>query len=180
MIPANCEKVVLPDALALARPENPLERLAKNAPAVALMTDFRRERASVVDPGQHIDAALREMILAGVRALVVVADDQAVLGLITASDILGPRPVQFLQNPLCDSTPCRHTDVHVGDIITDWANLRLLDFAWVSTSTCGDMMTVFADTEASHLLVFEREGQGLPVVRGLISRTRLLRQLAPP
>lgn len=172
-------KLVLPVAGVLAKPENPAQHLTRGAPATALMTDFRRERATVVAPGRHVDAALRDMILAGVRALLVVDDEQAVLGLITASDILGPRPVQFLQNPLCDSNPCRHKDVHVGDIMTVWAHLQLLETSWLAVSTCGDILALFAATETSHLLVVETGDDARSIVRGLISRTRLMRQLAP-
>jgi CBS domain-containing protein len=179
LIPAIDQKVALPGVGVLAKPENPAPRLTADAPATALMTDFRRERATVVAPGRHVDAALRDMILDGVRALVVVDDDQTVLGLITASDILGPRPVQFLQNPLCDSNPCRHQDVHVGDIMTVWAHLQLLEFTWLAASTCRDIAVLFAATETSHLLVVEGGGNAPSIVRGLISRTRLMRQLAP-
>jgi len=170
-------KIILPAAGMLTMPENPVQRLTADAPAPALITDSRRERASVVAPGRHVDAALRDMILEGVRALLVVGDDQTVLGLIAASDILGPRPVQFLQSPLCDGSPCRHKDVHVGDIMTTWAHLHLLDWIWVEASTCGDIAALFAGAETSHLLVVERVGDATPIVRGLISRTRLMRQL---
>jgi len=177
LIPAIAQIMVLPAAGVLARPENPIQRLTADSPAAALMTDFRHERASVVAATRHVDAALRDMILEGVRALVVVDDDESVLGLITANDILGPRPVQFLQSPLCDGNPCRHQDVHVGDIMTRWADLQLLDFARLRASTCGDIATLFAATDASHLLVSEADGDAPQIVRGLISRTRLIRQL---
>ncbi len=168
----------LPSSGKLAKPVNPMERHAMDAPAIAVMTDFRREQPSVVSAKQHVDAALNDMILDGVRALLVV-EDQSVVGLVTASDILGPRPIQFLQNPLCDGSPCQHQHVHVGDIMTNWADLRLLRLEWVDKSSCGDVASAFAAHEASHLLVVERVDDGSSFVRGIFSRTRLARQLPP-
>ena len=43
---------------------------------------------------------------------------------------MGERPIKFLQNPLCEGSPCRHKDIHVADIMTPWAELQLLDYDW--------------------------------------------------
>lgn len=82
---------------------------------LAAMTDFSSERPVIVSPKRH-------MMISGIRALLVV-NETTVLGLITAADILGPRPIQFLQNPLCEGSPCRRRDVHVADIMTPWPTL---------------------------------------------------------
>jgi CBS domain-containing protein len=154
-----------------------LSALTRVSPALAVMTDFSYERPVSVLPERHIDDALHDMILAGIRALLVV-DATAVLGLITASDILGTRPIQFLQSPLCDGQPCRHRDVHVADVMTPWTELRLIDFASLATATAGDLADQFSGIDATHLLVIERSVSGGNVVRGLVSRTRLERQLS--
>jgi len=119
------------------------------------------------------------MIRAGIRSLLVVDEGAAVLGLITAADILGTRPLQFLQNPLCESHPCRHQDIRVADIMTPWAQLRLLDYHQVKAASAGDLADQFRDAETTHVLVIERSEVGTGRVRGLISRSRLLRQLGP-
>jgi hypothetical protein len=101
-----------------------------------------------------------------------------VLGLITASDILGERPIKFLQSPLCEGRPCRHKDIHVADIMTPWAELLLLDYDWVAQRAAADIAETLVRTCATHLLVVERSAQGAgSALRGLFSRTRLERQL---
>jgi CBS-domain-containing membrane protein len=50
-----------------------------------------------VTEDRSIDDALRDMMLAGVRALLVVRED-AVTGLVTSYDIQGERPLQFLRS----------------------------------------------------------------------------------
>src|SRR5271163_1982950 len=137
------------------RPRAALEgTLTRSSPCVAAMTDFAAETPVCVSPGRHIDDALQDMIQAGIRSLLV-AQEAAVLGLITAADILGTRPIQFLQNPLCQGSPCQRRDVHVADIMTPWSALRLLNFASVAASTVGDLVDNFSDTDATHLLVIE-------------------------
>ena len=143
------------------------------------MTDFSTETPARVVPRRHIDDALQDMIRAGIRSLLVVDEGAAVLGLITAADILGTRPLQFLQNPLCESHPCRHQDIRVADIMTPWAQLRLLDYHQVKAASAGDLADQFRDAETTHVLVIERSEVGTGRVRGLISRSRLLRQLGP-
>jgi CBS-domain-containing membrane protein len=151
--------------------------LTRVSPAVGAMTDFSTETPARVVPGRQIDDALQDMVRAGIRSLLVVDEGAALLGLITAADILGTRPIQFLQNPLCESHPCRHQDIRVADIMTPWAQLRLLDYHQVTMASAGDLADQFRGTDTTHVLVIERAAVGTGQVRGLISRSRLLRQL---
>ena len=150
--------------------------LTRSSPGVRAMTDFSAETPVCVLPGRHIDDALQDMIRAGIRSLLVV-DEGAVLGLITAADILGTRPIQFLQSPLCDSYPCRHRDVRVSDVMTPWAELQLMDYYRVTAASVGDLADQFRSSDTTHMLVIERVVDNTIQVRGLLSRTRLLRQL---
>ncbi|MBK7904614.1 MAG: CBS domain-containing protein [Proteobacteria bacterium] len=166
-----------PPAVLPPRLTSALPRLKGESPALAAMTDFTHDNPAIVAPGRHIDDALRDMIAYGVRALLVVEDGK-VLGLITASDIMGERPIKFLQNPLCEGSPCRHKDIHVADIMTPWAELQLIDYDWVSHRATADIAETLIRTCATHLLVVERSAQDTgSTLRGLFSRTRLERQL---
>jgi len=162
-------KVFLPRACQ----EGPLRR---HSPALGAMTDFSVESPVCVTPRRHIDDALQDMIHAGIRSLLIV-DASAVLGLITAADILGTRPIQFLQSPLCEGQPCRHQDVHVADIMTPWDELRLVDIRLIAAITAGDLADQFRSLDTTHILAIERAADGSSSVRGLFSKTRLLRQL---
>jgi CBS domain containing-hemolysin-like protein len=166
----------LPDKVLLLR-ESLEGALIRSSPGVGAMTDFSTETPARVVPGRHIDDALQDMVRAGLRSLLVVDEGSAVLGLITAADILGTRPIQFLQNPLCESYPCRHQEIRVADIMTPWAQLRLLDYYQVTVASAGDLADQFRGTDTTHVLVIERAAVGTAQVRGLISRSRLLRQL---
>lgn len=159
------------------QPAHPVPRLAPEAPALEAMTDFAVECPVVVAPERHIDDALQDMKLFGVRALVVL-EDGSVRGLISAYDILGERPIQFLSSPNCTGNPCRRADIHVADVMTPLEDLPVLNFTWVRGATLRDVRTVFSATVHMHLLVLQGDVKSnAQVARGLFSRTRLDRHL---
>ena len=142
-------------------------------PAIHAITDFTREHPATVDEERQIDAALEDMIRLGVRALLVVRE-QRIVGLITSYDIQGERPLQFLQS----STYTRHQDIRVGHIMTPWDKLLAVDWESVQSARAGDLLHVLEEAEMTHLLVIERgKKSASPIVRALISRARLARQL---
>jgi CBS domain-containing protein len=142
-------------------------------PAIHAITDFTREYPVTVDEERQIDDALEDMIRLGVRALLVVRE-QRIAGLITSSDIQGERPLQFLQT----STYGRHQDIRVGHIMTPWDKLLAVDWESVQAARAGDLLHVLEEAEMTHLLVIERGKKNAPpIVRALVSRARLARQL---
>ncbi|MDE1953526.1 MAG: CBS domain-containing protein [Betaproteobacteria bacterium] len=158
------------------RVESHLPAVHLHDPALTVMTDFACEYPVVTDPRAQIDAALQDMMRFGVRALVVV-EQGAMHGLITAQDIMGERPLQFLQGPACTHDTCLHQDVLVSDIMTPVAELPMLDVQALLTARVGDLVETFKVRPETHLVVVEH-GLGQPArLRGLVSRTRLERQL---
>jgi CBS domain containing-hemolysin-like protein len=147
-------------------------RIALTDPAVRVVTDFMLEQPLTVAEDRPIDEALREMIVAGVRALVVVHGDM-VIGLITSYDIQGERPLQFLRS----SNFSRHDEIEVGHIMTPWDQVPTLDWQAVRTERVADIVKFFKNTRATHGAILEYMDQGGIFVRGLVSRTQLERQL---
>lgn len=151
--------------------------LSKTDPASRVMVDFCRECAVTVEPHQHLDAALKQMQRAGVRALLVVADGR-VSGLITAYDIQGEKPIQFVQSSDCIHHPqCRHEDVEVADIMTPIEELPTLRMEALISANVGNVLETFRQTGHTHLLVMEASSTGEAGVRGLVSRAQVERQL---
>ncbi len=141
--------------------------------ALVAMTDLTTEAAHVVAPERHIDDALHDMIMFGVRLLFVVQEG-AVLGIVTSYDISGERPMQVLQP---GDRPHRHADITVADVMTPTGELKPLRFSWVARATAADVAALFRTRPETHLLVAEREMAGAVLIRGIFSRTRLERQL---
>jgi CBS domain-containing protein len=142
-------------------------------PAIHAVTDFTREHPVTVDEERQIDDALGDMIRLGVRAMLVMRE-QRIVGLITSYDIQGERPLQFLQT----STYTRHQEIRVGHIMTPWDKLLALDWDGIQSARAGDLLHVLDEAGLTHLLVIERgKKNASPIVRALVSRARLARQL---
>jgi CBS domain-containing protein len=147
--------------------------LEANDPAIHAVTDFTREHPATVDEDRQIDDALADMVRLGVRALLVVRD-QRVVGLITSYDIQGERPLQFLQS----STYTHHRDVRVGHIMTPWDELLAVDWEQLQAAHAGDLLNVLEESCVTHLLVVDSGKKSeAPIVRALVSKARLARQL---
>jgi CBS domain-containing protein len=155
------------------RPTTALRTVRLTDAAVEVMTDFAHEHPVTVTEGRSIEDALEDMICFGVRALLVVRGDE-VTGLITSYDIQGERPLKFLQS----STYSRHDEIQVGHIMTHWEQVPFLDWEDVRNARVRDVIEVFHASEATHLVVLKADVDGSLLVRGLISRTRLERQLS--
>jgi CBS-domain-containing membrane protein len=147
-------------------------RVVLTDPAAYTVTDFTREPPVTVTEDRPLDDALRDMIAAGVRALLVVRGDR-VSGLITSYDIQGERPLQFLHT----SNYTRHDEIEVGHIMTPWDLVPRLAWASISSARVHEVARIFRTTSATHLLIVEDVAHEGAFVRGLISRTRLDRQL---
>jgi CBS-domain-containing membrane protein len=156
-----------------------LPSLSLDDPAITAMTDFTQECPVTVSPECHIDDALKDMIRAGVRSLLVLEEGR-VLGLITSFDIQGERPILFLQSPECAHDPCLHRDVTVADIMTGLDLLPRLEWQRVLCGCVGELFETFHSSGNTHLLVVDTRPDGETVVRGLMSRSRLERQTAKP
>ena len=137
-------------------------------PAVRLVTDFLRQHPASVQEHVSIDAALEQMKAAGVRALLVLRDE-VVVGMITSYDIQGERAVRFQQS----ANNMRHEDVEVGDIMSPWAQVPVMEWRWVMRAHVKDVVATFRQFNGSHIVVVEHPRAGETFVRGVISRSRL-------
>jgi CBS domain-containing protein len=164
-------KINVAGVLPMRRPVECYEELKLGDTALHVMTDFTRKFAITVDPERQIDGALAEMIRSGVRALLVVKAND-VIGLITSYDIEGSRAQRFAEHAVV-----RRETIRVSDIMTDWENLPTLDWQTVQTASISDLIEIFDGIGVMHLLVVESDHTGAEVVRGLISRSRIDRQL---
>lgn len=155
-----------------AQPSQPeLKQVSLDDPAIGVMTDFRRITAVIILPGDSVNEAHRRMIQRGVRLLLVVDQDRRVVGLVTASDVLGEKPMQVVSQR---NVP--REDLIVRDIMTPHENLDALKLEDVRAASVGHVVTTLRQAGRQHTLVVETEA-GRQVVRGLFSATQIARQL---
>ena len=148
------------------------ERATLDDAATAVMTDLTRVTAVICLPGDTVDEAQRRMIQRGVRLLLVVDQDRKVLGLITATDILGEKPVLA-----ASQRSVRRTEVLVRDVMTPQERLEVLGMAEVRAAKVGHIVSTLHKAGRQHAVVVDYDARGRQTVRGLFSATQIARQL---
>jgi CBS domain-containing protein len=143
-------------------------------PALTVMTDFR-ERASVtVLDTASIDVALEHMRHTGVRCAFAIDDRRRiVVGLITAYDITGEKPMQIMQS---EAIPRR--EVLVRDIMQELSECRVADIKQIERATVVAVSNMFAKSQLTHVPVVETSETGEQRLRGLLSAAKVKRLLS--
>jgi CBS domain-containing protein len=149
-----------------------LDKVTLDDPALSVMTDLRRVTAVIVLPGDTVDEAHARMIQRGVRLLLVVDQNRKVLGIITASELLGEKPVQ-----VASERGIRREEISVRDVMTPHERLEVLDLADLRAAKVGHIVTTLHKAGRQHALVAERDARGQQTVVGLFSATQIARQL---
>lgn len=138
-------------------------------PAFSALTDFRREFPITVAADESADDALADMKRLAVHALLVTEEgaedaESRVIGLITANDI----------ERYCRNAPASHT---VGDVMTPWDELPLVNYESLQALTALDLYRMFQGTGLTHLLVVDIREDDSAETRGLLSRSALAKRL---
>ncbi|MBW8079075.1 MAG: CBS domain-containing protein [Gallionella sp.] len=155
------------------RPVQTLPEHVKLAnPALDVMTDLTKVSVISVRAKTAMDRANAKMIRYGVRLLLVLDDNDQVAGLLTASDVLGEKPMHFLQN-----MGGTHADIMVRDIMSTQRELQVLNIADVKTATVGNIVASLKKSGRQHALVVTEGADGKQSVCGLFSLTQIARQL---
>jgi CBS domain-containing protein len=148
-------------------------RVALDGPAVNTMTDFKQVAAVTIDPGAAIKDANRRMIENGIRLLLVVENPDRVLGIITANDILGEKPLQIVQE-----RGVTHSEITVRDVMTPHELLEVIQIRDVLNARVGHVVATLRRAGRQHALVVEPNGgDSCQAVRGLFSASQIARQL---
>lgn len=134
-------------------------------PALRVMTDFRDVTPVTIEPGLNIGSALRKMKAAGVRLLLVPDREDNIIGIITATDVLGERPVKMSQK-----TGISPNDIHVEMLMTPLDEVMAMDMVTVRNARVGHIIRTLRKLERQHLLVVEINRPGEEqIIRGLFS-----------
>ncbi len=156
-----------------ARPTQVLpERVALDDPALNVMTDLKKVSVVTVRAMTPMENAHGKMKRYGVRTLLVLDDTDKVMGLLTATDILGEKPMRFLQH-----IGGTHADILVRDIMTPQRELEVLKLQDVSAAKVGHILATLKAAGRQHAMVVE-ENVNLPqAICGIFSATQIARQL---
>ena len=144
-------------------------------PAISVMTDLTRIQPVSIGPQATVDDANRRMIERAVRLLFVLDAGDGLMGIMTASDVLGPRPMQVVSE-----RGVRRNEVLVRDVMTPVDELEGVELADVYGAKVGHVVAMLRSSGRQHGLVVQRDASGRLRVRGLFSVTQIARLLGAP
>jgi CBS-domain-containing membrane protein len=104
--------------------------------------------------------------------LLVIESDRRVLGIITATDLLGERPRQVLRE-----RAIRQEVVRVRDVMTSASNLDAIAITDVLRAEVGHIVTSLRRSGRQHALVVDTDISGRHLIRGIFSASQIARQM---
>ena len=147
-----------------------------DSPAIEAMTDFSRLNAVTIAAEASLVTANAIMISRGVRLLMVIGAEDRLVGLITARDILGEKPLQLAQ-----ARGSKRNELTVKDLMCPLANIETLYLNEVMNVRVIDILNALKYQGRQHIMVEDVDPvSGLPRVRGIFSATQIGRLLGVP
>ena len=129
-----------------------------------------------VTPDETIDEALQKMKVAGLRlAFVKEKGSDKLLGIITSYDIMGEKPMRYLQSVGFSDRGVTHQDIRVRDIMEltkDWVVTEMHD---IEKANVQNVLEALQKIGRTHLPVIEVKAGQAPRLRGLFSSAKILR-----
>jgi CBS-domain-containing membrane protein len=142
-------------------------------PAYDVMTDFRFVEPKTVKPEITIDDALEQMKQQGVRSLLVIDDNDKIVGVITARDIQGEKPIKLVQE-----TRRSHHELLVGELMTPQSKMSVLNMISVEEAQVGHIVQTMRELKRQHTLVVEIDKENhVQRVRGMFSTSQINKQM---
>ena len=168
------------------RPTQPkASQVTAESRALEVMTDLLRASPATIRPQAPIEGANQYMISRGVRLLLVVDERDSVLGVLTATDILGEKALRAALD-----LGVRRGELTVGDLMTPARQVEVLALADVEGARVGHVLETLRRGGRQHALVVDVDL--LPaaslidpplrrvMVRGIFSLSQLARQIGVP
>jgi len=161
------------------------ERVTLESPALDVMTDLKQVSAVTIEPEVSSEDANAKMIRNGVRLLFVTDPRHRLLGLVTATDILGEKVVQAMRER---GVPRQEVQVH--EIMTPRVSLEAIKMHEVLGAKVGHVLATLKQSGRQHAIVVDvheptfhdrlvmpPEAIAPQTLRGLFSTTQIARQL---
>jgi CBS domain-containing protein len=162
------DTVPLSTGTVVTHPDELPELVHLNDPSATVFTDYSREQPATISPGISIDNALKQMKQSGNCVLLVIDEDQHLLGEITVDDVMGDKPVR-----LTEFTRMDRGEITVKMIMTPVNRVRVLEIEHLRDARVGHIIATLHALESRHVLVVEN-GR---CIRGVYSATQISRQL---
>ena len=132
------------------------------------MTDLRQTTPATIRPQAPLEGANQFMISRGVRLLLVVDGQERVLGLITATDILGERAMR-----VATTRGLHRNELTVEDVMIAAEQVQVVALQDAAAARVGHVLETLRRSGRQHALVVDGER----MVCGIFSLSQIARQL---
>ena len=143
-------------------------KVSVESPALEVMTDLRRTTPATIRPQAPLAGANEFMIARGVRLLLVVDDQEHVLGVISATDILGERAMR-----VATGRAMRRDELTVADVMIPAEQVEVIALEDAAAARVGHVLETLRRAGRQHALVADGEHR----VCGIFSLSQVARQL---
>lgn len=165
------------------RPTQPqAARVTLESPALEAMTDLIRVSPATIRPLAPVEGANQFMISRGVRLLLVIDERETILGLVSATDILGEKTVR-----VATERGLKRSELTVADIMTPAEQIEVIALPDVAGARIGHVVQTLKRAGRQHALVVDHDAlpakrpfdppAKLMMVRGIFSISQIARQL---
>jgi CBS domain-containing protein len=160
----------------ILEPSNEPWQVDLKDPALSVMTDFRVRAMFMLQPDETIDDALLKMKVAGLRiAFVKEKGSDKLLGAITSYDIMGEKPMRFLQSVGFSDKGITHKDIRVSDIMEHTKDWVVAELHEIEKANVQNVLEALQKKGKTHLPVLDIMTGQQPRLRGLFSSAKILR-----
>ncbi|WP_162896592.1 CBS domain-containing protein [Cysteiniphilum halobium] len=146
--------------------------ISLETPALHVFTDFHTAKPYVIHVKALADDALQMMKKVEVHALLVINNDDEVVGLINTCRLQGIYRTQVAQ-----SEDIHHKEVTVGMLMVKIGDLPMLDYAVLKDMLVGHIARLMHDKHIDHLIIQEQNKSGKDIIRGIISAGFIAKRL---
>lgn len=141
-------------------------------PALDFAVDFKTNYAFTIKPDAPVTHALIEMEVLGAHLLLVVDQQDKVIGIISSEHILGEKTIKLIH----EKRILRH-EVEVQMVMRPQADVMALDYASLKHAKVGHVINTMRDARQHYALVVELDSEHKQTVRGMFSLSLLSKQL---
>lgn len=154
-------------------PTSQADIVTPDSPAIEVMTDLKQIVAATVGADVLLSHANHLMISRGVRSLLVTNAKGDVVGLLTATDVLGEKPMLCVQKH-----GIKHDEITVKDVMTKQEDIEVLTLKQVLQAKVVDIIETLKTHNRNHALVVDTDSlHERQMVRGIFSASQIARQL---
>ena len=142
--------------------------ITEESPAFKVMSDLNLITPATTDESTGLKEANQQMIARGVRMLFVLDELQQVQGVITSNDLLGEKPLKYMQHFRCTTH-----DIMVKELMTPIGEIEILDYSDIERARVGDIISTLKSSGRHHALIGNYQDDGTLTICGTFSLSHI-------